>query len=162
MVDATKLSAPVTVLPGRVVVELTRADGDSERREIDVQPGGTATVTFVESSGGASGGELRWVGVAVGAAGLASFVVAIGTGVAASSLYSDLEEACGGSRCESLSFASEIDEGRRLDAATTAMIVVGAVLAAGSVPLIVFGGPSESATVSAGAAPGGLWLRGTF
>jgi hypothetical protein len=167
VVDATKLSAPVTVLPGRVVVELTRADGESERREIDVQPGGTATVTFVESSrdnppGGASGGELRWVGIAVGAAGLASFVVAIGTGVAASSLYSDLEEACGGSRCESLSFASEIDEGRRLDAATTAMIVVGAVLAAGSVPLIVFGGPSESAAVSAGVAPGGLWLRGTF
>lgn len=163
-VDVAKLQAPITVLPGRVVVEVTGADGAVQRREIEVQPGATATVSFAAGSAGESprGGELRWIGVALGATGVAAFLVAIGTGVAAGSLFAEIEEACGGVRCEGPSFASDVDEGRRLDAATTAMIVVGSAFAAASVPLILFGGPGESSSVSARVGPGGAWLRVAF
>jgi serine/threonine-protein kinase len=153
--------------PAARYATVTGADGEVTRREIEVQPGATATVSFAagsaggSSAGGGAGGELRWVGVGAGAVGVAAFVVAIGTGVAAGSLYSEVEEACGGVRCQDPSFASNVDEGRRLDAATTAMIVVGSVLAAASVPLIVFGGPGDS-SVSARVGPGGAWLRASF
>lgn len=176
--DASKLGSPVTILPGHQVIEITRTGHPVERREIDVPPGQTKTVAIAGPSGSgngggpapsssASGGELRWIGVGVAALGVGAFAAFAGTTVAADAKFDEVEQACGGVRCTDPAFADAIDEGKSLDAASTAMVVIGSLLVAGSIPMIVFGGPHEAeaktkVSLSAGPQHGFVGVSGSF
>jgi hypothetical protein len=143
--DPRKLGKPLTVLPGRVVIEVTREDTPIERREVDVPAGETRTVPLSPTSdGGGSGGVLRWIGIGVGAGGVVLIATAIGTGVASNDRYSEVEAACGGVRCTDTSVVETIDEGKRLETAATATAIIGSLMVAGAVPMIIFGGPEEA------------------
>jgi len=169
--DPSKLGKPITVLPGRVVIEVTREGAPLERREVDVPAGETRTVPLSASSApstaASTGGLLRWIGIGVGAGGVVLIAAAIGTGVASNDRYSEVEAACGGVRCTDASVVETIDEGKRLEAAATATAVIGSLMVAGAVPMIIFGGPEE-APVSVSVLPnvegsGGMaWFSGRF
>jgi hypothetical protein len=169
--DPSKLGKPITVLPGRVVIEITRADAPIERREVDVPAGETRTVPLSPSSApstsASTGGLLRWIGIGVGAGGVVLIATAIGTGVASNDRYSEVEAACGGVRCTDASVVETIDEGKRLETAATATAIIGSLMVAGAVPMIIFGGPEE-APLSVSLLPnvdgsGGMaWVNGRF
>lgn len=174
--DTSKLGSPVTILPGHQVIEISRAGHPVERREVDVPAGETKTVAIAGPSSagggnadkppaaGASGGELRWVGIGVAVLGVGAFAAFAGTKVAADAKFDEVEQACGGVRCTDPAYADAIDEGKSLDAASTAMVVVGSLLVAGSIPMIIFGGPSEPGTakVALSAGPGFAFVSGSF
>jgi hypothetical protein len=178
-VDAAKVGTPLTVIPGNHVVELSGQGFDAVRREVEVKAGESRTLTLLAKSSPVtsepkppppdekktSGGELRIFGIvcaALGGAGLATFAA---TGTMASSKFTTLEEECGGARCTDPTYADVIDEGKTLELVANITLGVGAAFAAASIPLIIWGGPSETSTTAAlSPTPGGaaLSVSGTF
>lgn len=179
-VEAAKLGAAMTVTPGVHVVELSGPGLEKVRREIELKAGESRTLTLLAKAEVAekpkgpapvpegpktSGGELRIFGIvcaALGGAGLATFAA---TGTMASSKFTTLEEECGGARCTDPSYGELIDEGKTLDLVANITLGVGAAFALASVPLIIWGGPSEvQATAALAPVPGGgaLSVSGQF
>jgi len=187
--DAARLGVPVAVNPGSVVV-LVRAPGKQTiERTIDVPAGETRSLALTltdeagepavdptpDPTGGgdeveSSGGGLRIAGFVVAGLGLAGIGVFAATASMAQSDYDELDEACGGTTCPS-SEQGRIDDGRTLTTVANVSLIAGAVLAAGGVAMIIFGGPSEpdEAAQSAlsvapilGPGAGGITLGGRF
>jgi tetratricopeptide (TPR) repeat protein len=176
-VSSEALRNPITVTPGSHRIEVSGGGVEPVVRELELKGGQTKTEAIAlkkldepdekpppitQSRGG---GELRIVGIAaagVGVAGLATFVA---TALLASDRFATLEDECGSARCTEAKYADVVDEGKTFELVSTVTLVVGAVFAAGSVPLIIFGGPSEtSATAGLAPVPGGgvVSLRGRF
>jgi hypothetical protein len=135
---------PVAVDPGTATFLLTTTDKPVVR-ELEVTPGGDHRLRIdasakTEPQPVPDGDEriqwltpLRIASYAVAGAGIASFAVAGGLGGAALSKHNELEDACGDLPCPDRQ--DDIDQGRTLQTASNAMIVVGAVLVAGGVAL---------------------------
>lgn len=161
-VPEAKHGSPITVMPGRQRIEIARPDRPVETREVEIAAGQTKTVAIGAVAvadpvkppppPASEGGELRWIGIGVAVLGVGAFGAFAGTTVAANAKFDEVSAACGGVRCTDPAFADEIDQGKALDAASTAMVVIGSVLVAGSIPMIILGGPHE-AEPKPGAAP---------
>ena len=188
-VPESKQGAPITVLPGRQLIEIARPDRPIEKREVEIPAGQTKTVAIgavavtdpvkpppstSPSPSPTEGGELRWIGIGVAVLGVGAFGAFAGTSVAANAKFDDVSAACGGVRCSDPAFADEIDQGKALDAASTAMVVIGSVLVAGSIPMIILGGPHvvepkpagpptvQALSVELGPGLGKLGITGSF
>ena len=75
------------------------------------------------------------------------------TAAMAKSEYDTLDEECGGVRCTDLSYGDTVDSGETLELVSHVTLGVGiAGLVAGGL-MIIFGGPSDESTSSAGIAP---------
>ncbi len=164
-VDASKLGTPITVSPGRQSIVVERSGAPAEQKELTIDGGQTQTFAISATASGKvvdpkpelapkeTGGELRIVGIVVGGLGVASLATFTATAVLSDQKFASIEEECGGARCSDPSYADEIDAGKQLELIANITLVAGAVLAAGSVPLIIFGGPSEATTTTASLSP---------
>lgn len=178
-VPAARLAAPITVVPGVQRVEISGPDVETVRREIDVNGGETKTLPLAVRAAAKqpepgpkkpapneerpqTGGELRIVGIVaacLGGAGLVTFGVTAGLSDAK---FSTLEEECGGARCTDPKYADVVDEGKTLELVANVTLIAGSVLAAASIPMIIWGGPSDAEPAAAASltpVPGGALLR---
>jgi len=111
----------------------------------------------------AKSSPLRWIGVAVGAAGVVSLGIGAGLAVAAKSKWDDAVKQCGaGCLPGSPAYATRGDANTLADV-STATVIAGAVLVAGGVALfIVAPKPGRAASVALHPGLGGLSLDGVF
>jgi hypothetical protein len=169
-----RLGSPITVVPGTHAVELRIASASPVQRSLNVGAGETKTLALAAGAAAAptapptrqppaeetsSGGGLRVAGFVVGGVGLASLGVGVLTGVLANGEFSELEDTCGSARCTDPAAADTIDSGKTLETVANVTLIGGALLVAAAVPLIVFGGPSESGTAALSVGPGGASMR---
>jgi hypothetical protein len=113
----------------------------------------------------APGVPYQTLGFVVGGLGVASLAVGLGTGLAAGSDFSSLEEDCGGVRCTDPAKADVVDRGQALETASTVTLIVGGVLTAGGAALVTVGllggdGGADAATLRLG--PTGASVAGAF
>jgi len=103
-----------------------------------------------------------FVGLGVGAAGLATFVIA---GLGAKSAHDELEQACSATPCLDAAHRDDADRGRTLQTVANVGLAVGVVSAAAGGALLYFGYKgSAPAEVGWSVVPGGLAanVRGRF
>lgn len=178
-VPTAKLAAPITVVPGPQRIEIVGPDFEPVRREIEVAGGETKTLPIAVRAGGAgtkggpekpgpakadeqTGGELRIVGIVAACLGGASLVTFGVTAGLSDAKFSTLEEECGGARCTDPKYADVVDEGKTLELIANVTVIAGSVLAAASIPLIIWGGPTDAepaATAALAPVPGGAVVR---
>lgn len=144
-VSSDRLGAPLTVMPGRVViVARVPESGARATRELSIKGGETKIVVLSLSTDPAGGvGGVRIAGIAVtgvGLAGLATFGV---FQLMAESRLDTVKGGCGGVRCVDPKYADVIDEGKTMERVSAVGLAIGAVglLAGGA--MIVLGGPSK-------------------
>lgn len=158
-----RLGVPRTVEPGLQQVVVTAPNRKRARHEVDLKGGQTRTLTVAPGAllsgegptgpkppGGtpppdgseATGGGVRIAGFVVGGLGLAALGVMIGTNVAADAELDTLERECGTERCTDPSYADTVDRGQTLETVANVSLVAGAVLLAGGIGMIIFGGPT--------------------
>lgn len=141
---------PIPVVPGDVQVT-ARAPGKAEFTEtVEVSGGSTKALAIVlddaivqDADDGPGLGTVRILGIAVAGLGVGGMVAFAVTGSMASSKFSEVEEACGNTRCTDLAFADDIDSGKSLQTIANVSLGVGLALMAGGAAMIVFGGPDE-------------------
>jgi Tetratricopeptide repeat len=181
------LGQPTPVMPGTIHLVATAAGKGSLSRDVEVAGGKVETVTLTLPDAGATegptaqasngggedegvattGGEIRLAGYGVAGLGVVGMVM-FGVGKAlADKKYKKVRDACGGVRCTDPAVAGDIDAGKKLDALTTAGLVIGIAGLAGGAAMIVFGGPTENESITAlsiGGSPDGIGVRldGTF
>ena len=95
-------------------------------------------------------GLVRILGIVVGGVGVVGLVTGTATGVMSNGKFATLEEECGGARCTDPKYADDVDSGKSLELVANVTLIAGAVLAAASVPMIIFGGPSDEVTTTWG------------
>lgn len=166
-VSRDKLGVPFAVAPGTVILSATRADGRKVERELTVKAGQVEKVKLTFPAGPEkvpppdrttpppdgtappggeepSGGGVRIAGFAVAGLGVVGMAVFGITGGMALGRYGQLEDECGGQRCTDPRYAGIVDEGRTLQAVSTAGLVVGAAGLVGGGLMILLGGPKGS------------------
>jgi hypothetical protein len=171
---------PIAVAPGAVEAKISAGDraitsqsatinaGQSRTLVLDAAaapvvavggPGTTAPTTTSRKS------PLFPAGIAVGAVGVAGFVLFAIEGSASKSTYSKLETACGSGPCPA-SYADQISSGKSQQTIANVGLVLGVVgVAAGTTMVVLSMRPSKSApaaTTSLVAGPGYLGAKGTF
>jgi tetratricopeptide (TPR) repeat protein len=151
---------PIPVMPGDVQVT-ARAPGKVEFTEtVEVSGGATKALAIVlddaivdeDEDDGPGLGTVRILGIVVAGLGVGGMVAFAVTGSMASSKFSEVEEACGNTRCTDLAFADDIDSGKSLQTIANVSLGVGLALMAGGAAMIVFGGPDEDSESGAEAA----------
>jgi hypothetical protein len=171
-----RLAGPITVVPGVHRVEVRSPGLDPVRREVNLRGGETKTEAIAlrkqpdaevkpPPTTTTSGGEVRIVGIVTAGLGVASLATFGATFALASERFATLEDECGSARCREARYADVIDEGKTFELISNVTVIVGAVLVAGSIPMIILGGPSESAPAAAVVpVPGGVAfaLRGVL
>jgi hypothetical protein len=168
---ADRLGVPVAVEPGKVVVEVSRASGKPDRREVTIGAGETKTVTFAitaASSGPVGpiappppppppqetrGGGVRVAGFVVAGLGVAGMGLFAGAGLMANSKFATLQKECGSARCADPKYADTVDAGKTLDLLANIGLGVGAAGIASGALMIALGGPKK-------APPRAAWLIG--
>lgn len=144
-----------------VTREVTLAEGRTESISLELPPLPSAPPkpaaedeTFV---------TLGWIGIGVGAAGVA---LGVGNGIAAMSKASDLEEVCGGDGTCPTSEASRVDSLDFTRVVSTTGFVVGAVGLAVGIPLLLLGkegsGAPAQGTLTPWVGPTSAGLSGRF
>jgi hypothetical protein len=177
-VTEASLGAPMTVLPGKQTIKITRPGSPEEVRELEVAGAQTktlaigaagkaeATITTAPTKAtDASGGGLglvRTLGIVVGGVGVVGLVTGAVTGAMSDGKFSTLEDECGATRCTDPKYADDIDSGKSLELVANVTLIAGAVLAAASVPMIIFGGPSEEASATVQTERGGASVGFTY
>jgi hypothetical protein len=171
---------PIAVVPGAVEAKLSAGDhaitsqsatinaGQSHTLVLDataaptVAVGGPGVTPPVTKS---SGSALRPAGIAVGAVGVAGFVMFAVAGSMSKSTYSNLEKECGAGPCPT-SRAGEISSGRTQQTLANVGLVLGVVgVAAGTTMVVLSMGKNKSApaaTTGLVIGPGYLGANGTF
>jgi hypothetical protein len=183
-VSAERLATPITVVPGTQRVEISGEGIETIRKEIDVNGGETKTLPIAVRAaekkgadpdkplpppvaGETTGGEVRIVGIVAACLGAGAFGAFAATAVLSDQRFSTLEEECGGNRCTDPKYADVVDEGKTFELVANITVIAGSVLAAASIPMIIWGGPTEAepkAEAVLAPLPGGagVSLRGTF
>lgn len=164
--DPDRLSRPIAVEPGTVVIEASAPNIEPFRKELTMAAGSSEAVpiafnaspsTSAQPATPKTGGTLRLAGFGVlglGVVGWATFAIA---GATANSKYNKLYDECGGRNCTTSAQADEISTGRTLDTVANIGLGVGIAGTLGGAAMVIFGGPKE-VPVSAGALPGGGWV----
>lgn len=178
-VPAERLGTPMAVLPGAVEIVVDgMGTGPVKRAESvpagqtrtvvlggaaparSAAPGPTATPTGAPDEPPATGGGVRYAGIAVaglGAAGMVLFGVATMMG---DQKLAQLQEECGGARCTDPKYADVVDSGKTFDLLANVGLGVGIAGLAAGTAMIVFGGPRKApATATLAVTPGGAALR---
>lgn len=162
--EAARVGQPVAVLPGDSLVSVEASGFKRYERTIQVTAGNTMTVAvrLLEESADAppsvpppkreaaasSGGISKtwgYVGLGVGAAGLAAFTI---FGLSAKSTHDKLDEECGGP-CTDPKYQDDIDSGKRSQTFANIGLGIGAIGVAAGVGILLFGGPSKEAPTTA-------------
>ena len=175
-VPEASLGAPLTVLPGKQTIKISRPGLPDETRELEVAAAQTKTLAIgaglkaetttpgptrpAEVGGGL--GLVRILGIVVGGVGVVGLVTGTATGVMSNGKFATLEEECGGARCTDPKYADDVDSGKSLELVANVTLIAGAVLAAASVPMIIFGGPSDEVTTTVQAERGGASVGLTY
>lgn len=188
-----RLGIPVAVEPGATKVEVAQADGTVAKGDAQIGAGETKTITISFAAGkeagggggggtgagtepkdstsgpqGKSGGGLRIAGFVItglGVAGLGAFGVA---GVLAKGELDKLETECSGQRCSDPKYGDVVDKGKSYALVANIGLFAGIACVTAGIPMIIFGGASESKSKLGGAAldisPTGMGFsyRGTF
>lgn len=164
-VPASKLGAPMAVLPGAVEIVAEGLGPTPVKRTETITAGQTRTVVLgsgaARPSGTAqpvtepppeatTGGGVRIAGIAVAGLGVAGMVLFGVSKVMADDKLAQLEAECGGARCTDPKYGEVIDSGKTLDLLTNVGLAVGVAGLAAGTAMIVFGGPKKA--VPAGAA----------
>ena len=152
-----ELDRPIAVDPGRVRIRAEAPDHKPYSVNFDIEAGALETVpvtlsairddTVVETTGGLGWQIGGFVGLGVGAAGMAVFAV---TGLMANSSFAQLEDECGNAACTDASYNDIIDEGQTLDTVANVGVIVGAVGLAAGAAMLIFGWPRDVEVGAAG------------
>lgn len=126
MVPEASLGAPLTVLPGKQTIKISRPGLPDETRELEVAGAQTKTLAIgagpkaqsttpgptrpAEVGGGL--GLVRILGIVVGGVGVVGLVTGTATGVMSNGKFATLEEECGGARCTDPKYADDVDSGK--------------------------------------------------
>lgn len=165
-IDTRRLTEPLAVEPGAIVIEASATNVKPFRKELTVVAGTSEAVPIALEALSAqnakpvmkkSGGTVRLAGFGVlglGVAGWATFAIA---GSMANSKYDKLYDECGGGPCSTPAQAEEISSGRSLDLVANIGLGVGIAGTLGGAAMVILGGPKE-VPVTAGVLPGGGWL----
>jgi hypothetical protein len=171
---------PIAVAPGAVEARLSAGDRAITSQSATVNAGQSRTLVLdaaaapVVAVGGpgttpppakSSRSPLFPAGIAVGAVGVAGFILFAIEGSASKSTYSELETACGSGPCPA-SYADKISSGKSQQTIANVGLVIGAVgVAAGATMIVLSMGKNKSApaaTTSLVVGPGYLGAKGTF
>ncbi len=160
LLDAERVGDPIATLPGDSIIVVEANGHQRYERTIQVGAGDTKTIAvrLVEEEGepepppveppkrdpGSSSGGISktwgYIGLGVGAAGLATFTV---FALSAKSTHDTLDEECGG-RCTDPKFQDDVDSGKRAQTIANIGLGVGVVgLAAGATVLLLGGSDKE-------------------
>lgn len=163
------LHAIVVKVKGRrdASVQLTLAEGESRRVEIEPGPAAGGATTPASPSGDASSGKrslspLVFIGFGVAAAGAAVGTV---TGIMALGAGADAKTACPDARCRDEQALDAAQSGQTLGAVSTiAFVAAGAGAAVGVYGLLWGGkkGDARDPSVGVSVGPANLSVRGTF
>jgi hypothetical protein len=179
-VPVAALGIAMPVMPGAVTITIEASGYEPEERRTDVAAGREATVGVVlrrrpQSEGVTEVGALRrpdgvvrprggprrslaWIGVGVGATGLAAFA---GFYVLANSRYDDLAARCAAGGCATIA-QSDVDGGRTYQVLTNVALGIGIAGAAAAVTLFVVGRPAEAPPVVVSFGPRSVSVGGSF
>lgn len=178
-VPASKLGAPMAVLPGAVEivaegvgpgpVKRTETVPAGQTRTVVLGPGGAPAAsgtaaapsgTATPGAGGTSttgeppvpttGGGVRTAGIVVTGIGVAGMVLFGVSAMTAQGKLDQLQKECGGARCTDPKYADVIDSGKTFDLLTNVGLGAGIAGLAAGAAMIIFGGPR--AIPAAGAA----------
>lgn len=172
---------PIAVAPGAVEAKISAGDraitsqsatinaGQSHTLVLDAAAAPAVAVGDAGSTGGttpkSSKSALFPAGIAVGAVGVAGFVMFAVAGSMSKSTYSTLEAACGVRPCPA-SYADQISSGKTQQTIANVGLVLGAVgVAAGTTMIVLSMGKSKSAPATSTSlviGPGYLGAKGTF
>ena len=173
---------PFAVAPGAVEAKISAGDRAITSQSATINAGQSRTLVLdaaaapaVADGGGGAGGPtpatktgrsaLFPAGIAVGAVGVAGFVLFAIEGSMSKSTYSKLETACGAGPCPA-SYADQISSGKTQQTIANVGLVLGAVgVAAGTTMIVLSMGKSKSApaaTTGLVVGPGYLGAKGTF
>lgn len=177
-VPASRLGAPMAVMPGSVEivaegmgpgpVKRTETIGAGETKTIVLSRDGAAPVSTagpaLTGSGAAppivtaapssepvetTGGGVRTAGFVVAGIGVAGMAL-FGVSVAMSeSKLDQLKKECGGVRCSDPKYAEVVDSGKMFDLLATVGLAAGIAGVVGGSAMIIFGGPKKVAASSA-------------
>jgi hypothetical protein len=137
--EAHRIEVPLLESAPTAVTPLATQPDATTRPVPDATPGPPATATAPASN------TQRWLGLAVGGAGIVSAGVGVAFGLSASSSWSDAESKCPGRVCTSSSDQELSDKaGRAADIATVLLVAGGVAIATGAV--LVLTSPKDSRT----------------
>lgn len=166
--DEREVGVSVVLEPGTHRVEATAPGRAPAARGVRVDGGETRTMTLafgtseaartgVDRSSATPFVRIAGYGLA-GAAVVGLSMFAIG-GIAASSKYGSLEDACGDSRCTDPKYQSDIDAGKAFQAVANVGLAIGVIGGIAGATLLLAGPKSDAQTLAAGTRPGGGYMN---
>ena len=165
------LGKAAVMVPGEITITVSAPGHADVERTATVVGGETTTVAINLSADGDTGDDsgggidaVRGAGIAVAGLGAVGVVVFAVIGSQAKSEYDELFDKCGGVTCPDAD-AERIADGRTLTTAANISLGIGAALLAAGTIMIIVGGPSDDADeteVSLSLGLGTVGLSGRF